>query len=371
MVDVTYTHGREANEPLAVMKMETLVTERASFFLSEVDQGNIKVDAATLKKGLKVKTTSSISLRRTLKGYGAEHVDSLTAAVPHAGASTEWTLWFTPKKWHVRDVSVAISQVLLHRPNLNNQLSLDSLLSMEVGDLEAYGYDVSRILVAQKEEFRVAEDQRRRDEELRQKMEPEGVRPLFTGAIHSPFGTGNSFANELSLVQSLDTAIAASRAFNGSNLFSAASSEQVRESTNNTYCDIRPGKDLILASPSAKNEKTLPLFLPRPLVAKSPTFPIDHSHSASQLSGILGTCADALGISMECLYLFFEETGVTVAFNRNGSLFFNLRAWEEMGHGRKGREEMGQVGRFWFVVFCHEVAHNLVRGHGAEHGFWT
>jgi hypothetical protein len=242
---------------------------------------------------------------------------------------------------------------------------------MEVGALEAYGYDVSRILVAQKEEFRVAEDQRRKDEELRLKMEPEGLRPLFTGANHSPFGTGNSFANELSLAQSLDSAIAASRAFNGSNIYSARSSEQVRESTNNTYCDVRPGKDLILASPSAKNKKTLPLFLPRSLITKNSTFSIDHSHSASQLSAILGTCADALGISMECLYLFFEETGVTVAFNRNGSLFFNLRAWEEMGHGRKGGGEMGQVGRYWFVVFCHEVAHNLVQGHGPEHGFWT
>ncbi|KAH0537512.1 hypothetical protein FGG08_005687 [Glutinoglossum americanum] len=372
LVEVIYNLGGEIQEPLAVMKMQNRVIERASFFLSEVDQSNIKVNAAQLKDGLTVKATPHISLRRTLRGYGVSHVDSVTAAAPQGVSSMEWTLWFTPKGCRIPDVSIAIAKVLLHRPTLNIQLSFDSLLSMEVRALEAYGYDVSRILVAQQEELLIAEDQRRKEEESRARLQAEGLLPVSTGTDRSPFGSGNSFASESSITRSLDTAIAASRAFKASYIHSAGSSQQVKEAAANTYCDVRPGRDLTLASmPSASNDSSLPLFLPRSLVHNASFFAIEHADSIRQLTAILRVCADALGMWRECLHLFFEETGVTVAFNTDGSLFFNLRAWEELGHGWKEGGGSKEAERFWFVVFCHEVAHNLILGHGPEHGFWT
>jgi hypothetical protein len=107
------------------------------------------------------------------------------------------------------------------------------------------------------------------------------------------------------------------------------------------------------------------------MITNKSTFLTVHSDSATQFSAVLDTCAAALGISRDCLHLFFEETGTTEAFNSNGSLFFNLRAWEEMGHGRREGEGRERAEIHWFVVFCHEVAHNLAQGHGTVHGFWT
>ncbi|KAI9776655.1 MAG: hypothetical protein M1839_009461 [Geoglossum umbratile] len=366
LVQVTYNLGKETYEPLAAMKMENLVIERASFFLSDIDGADIKVDAAQLKAGLKVKTTSRISMKRTLKGYSAKHTDSVTAAVIPGDPPTEWILWFTPVNYRIHDVSAAIAQVLLRRPTLSKQLSFDGLLTKDVGALELYGYDVSRILVAQKEELRIAEDQRRREDELRSRLQADGF-PINGGLY--PFGAGNSFANENSITQNLNTAITASRAFKASSLLSGGSSQQIKEAPNSTYCDVQQAKDLVLATPppTAANRKA-PIFLPPSLISTKIAWLRQHEESADRFTAVLEKCAGSLGVPKECLSLFFEETGTTMAFNSNGSLFFNLRAWEEMGFEQKtGRERE----RYWFVVFCHEVAHNLVKGHGPEHGYWT
>jgi hypothetical protein len=200
-VEVTYSLGEEVSEPLAVMKMETLVTERASFFLTDVDGENIQSQCSTIEEGSQGEGDAVHLPTAHLKGYKASHVDSVTAAVPQTASSTEWTLWFTPSQYRIKDVSVAISQVLLHRPSLGNQLTFDALLSMGVDALEAYGYDVSRILVAQKKEFRIAEDQRCKDQEVKLKLQAEGLLPISTGTSHLSFGIGNSFANESSISQ--------------------------------------------------------------------------------------------------------------------------------------------------------------------------
>ncbi|KAH0538541.1 hypothetical protein FGG08_004874 [Glutinoglossum americanum] len=373
LVDVTYGLGSETSNPLAAKKMENLVVERARFFLNEIDDPAIKVDWAQLQAGLKVKTTSSISMRRSLRCYDISHSESTTATVVNGGSPMEWTLWFTPKKYHISHVSAAIAQILLHRPNLGTRMLFDSLLTKDIGDLEAYGFDVSRILVAQEEEHRITEDQRQRERELTAKLKAEGhLPPINGGGVNRyPLGSGGSFANESSITRNFDAAIKASCAYKATKLQSATSSQKVEDQPNATYCDIRPGKDLVLAAPPCATSNTLPIFLPPSFMNYKTTWLREHTDSANRFAATLAICADALGVSRECLHVFFEEKGNTMAFNREGSLFFNLRAWEDLGHGSdegKGGEE-GK--RYWLVVVCHEVAHNLVKGHGAEHGYWT
>ena len=141
-----------------------------------------------------------------------------------------------------------------------------------------------------------------------------------------------------------------------------------------TYCDVRTGHDLTLAAPSATYHTgpTLPVFLPPSIANISKTTWLrEHCDSVRRFSATLITCAGALGVPKECLHLFFEK-GTTSAFNAEGSLFFNLRMWEEMRNAvNAGKAEEGEGERYWFVVLCHEVAHNLDKGHGPEHGFWT
>lgn len=70
--------------------------------------------------------------------------------------------------------------------------------------------------------------------------------------------------------------------------------------------------------------------------------------------------------------LFYQDSP-TIAFNRNGTLFFNLRIYECRNGARLAplHDWQSDVGRdmrlYWFQVLPHELAHNVVEGHGHAH----
>ncbi|PLW32719.1 hypothetical protein PCANC_19560 [Puccinia coronata f. sp. avenae] len=70
------------------------------------------------------------------------------------------------------------------------------------------------------------------------------------------------------------------------------------------------------------------------------------------------------------LHVFYDLEGPIIAFNRNGSLFFNLRfylSWydEDVKQGNLSNALIGT-----FSTFAHELAHNLVEAHDSEHEWW-
>ncbi|MBW0477365.1 hypothetical protein O181_017080, partial [Austropuccinia psidii MF-1] len=75
-------------------------------------------------------------------------------------------------------------------------------------------------------------------------------------------------------------------------------------------------------------------------------------------------------IDPNSLHIFYDLEGPIIAFNKSGSLFFNLRfylAWydEEVKVGNISNALIGT-----FSTFCHELAHNLVEEHNSEHEWW-
>ncbi|KAI9626277.1 hypothetical protein KEM48_010529 [Puccinia striiformis f. sp. tritici PST-130] len=75
-------------------------------------------------------------------------------------------------------------------------------------------------------------------------------------------------------------------------------------------------------------------------------------------------------IDPNSLHIFYDLEGPIIAFNRNGSLFFNLRfylSWydEEV---KKGNLSNALIGTF--STFAHELAHNLVEAHNSEHEYF-
>ena len=57
------------------------------------------------------------------------------------------------------------------------------------------------------------------------------------------------------------------------------------------------------------------------------------------------------------------EQTTKIAFNRGGSLFFSLSYHMEV----VTQQQAGSAASFWFVVVCHELAHNQEEGHGKPH----
>ena len=63
----------------------------------------------------------------------------------------------------------------------------------------------------------------------------------------------------------------------------------------------------------------------------------------------------------DCVRVFWEDAE-RIAFNRGGILFFNARYAEVLGH--MGKDDFWT---YWFVTFCHELAHNYSPGHDKSH----
>ena len=63
--------------------------------------------------------------------------------------------------------------------------------------------------------------------------------------------------------------------------------------------------------------------------------------------------------------MFHDEQSSAIAFNKAGSLFFNLAYWIRCKHCDKPIEAM----YFWFHTLAHEVAHNIEPDHGPKHNY--
>jgi len=85
---------------------------------------------------------------------------------------------------------------------------------------------------------------------------------------------------------------------------------------------------------------------------------------------VLTPVAELYGLSLTLLHVFYDVAGGPIAFNRDGSIFLNLRyfeAWHDQDV-QKGDSQQAQIS--WFFTLAHELAHNLIKQHNSEHEFW-
>lgn len=142
--------------------------------------------------------------------------------------------------------------------------------------------------------------------------------------------------------------------------------QQVKESLNEGYCDIsgRAG-DLNLIGVMGDVKVFVSREIPQPqtiLVAK---------HDAiARFIHIMRPLAQVYKLPLPTLHIFYDLTGDLIAFNRNASIFLNLRffeAWHDEDV-RKGTVSPAYIS--WYFTLAHEIAHNLVQPHNSEHEFY-
>ncbi|KAF2756269.1 hypothetical protein EJ05DRAFT_478282 [Pseudovirgaria hyperparasitica] len=89
--------------------------------------------------------------------------------------------------------------------------------------------------------------------------------------------------------------------------------------------------------------------------------------------GVLLTClAGIFGLSKEHMHIFYDAGSSTIAFNLGGALFFNAWwFWALHGEGQAEgkRATITEVWDYWYIVACHELAHNLVKEHSSAHEY--
>ncbi|KAJ6607773.1 hypothetical protein B0H10DRAFT_2070382 [Mycena sp. CBHHK59/15] len=164
----------------------------------------------------------------------------------------------------------------------------------------------------------------------------------------------------------IDMAIQACRPESGNLLRNREQMEQVQESLNEGYCDIsgRVG-DLTVIGEMGNIKVYLSQEVPDPQSFMS----LKHEPLA-RFVPIITVLAQVYGLPLTSLHIFYDLDGGLIAFNRNGSIFFNLRYYEAWHDSdvKAGRTKAAYVS--WYFTLAHEIAHNLVHPHNSEHEFY-
>ncbi|KAJ9654801.1 hypothetical protein H2198_006240 [Neophaeococcomyces mojaviensis] len=174
--------------------------------------------------------------------------------------------------------------------------------------------------------------------------------------------------------ENLLSAIRKTRPHNSSEIFSRGETNTVSETK--SYCDEKPAHDLTFV---AELKHGIQMFLPQ-----DPSQPINPTSFLQQnmtgllrFAEILKAVGEVFSLSSKILNIFFETSGKTIAFNRNGSIFCNYLYFKQLHETQVlGGDAMSGNGLedalvYWWVILCHELAHNLVADHSSNHSYYT
>ncbi|OTA67367.1 hypothetical protein K449DRAFT_401875 [Hypoxylon sp. EC38] len=167
--------------------------------------------------------------------------------------------------------------------------------------------------------------------------------------------------------QNLLNAIKSTRAHDSSQIYSPPSTREVKEQA--TYCDDTIGKDLYFV---AEASNSMRVFVSNAIPNFDPAHFLSTNHQAiNSFAALLTEVGEVYSINKTALHIFYEQGGNTIAFNRDGSIFCNLRFFIQLHANENPGEGKASAAVWWWVVIAHELAHNLVHPHNADHSYYT
>ena len=177
------------------------------------------------------------------------------------------------------------------------------------------------------------------------------------------------------LHQNLLSAIQKSRPTSSTDVFSRGETNTVSETK--SYCDEHPAHDLQFVAEGAHR---IQIYLTAPSASSSSAFLSTNSAGLNVFATLLKDVASIFAMQTTSVNIFNDPGGKTIAFNRNGSIFCNYLYFQQLHESKlaslnsKSAEfsrERGEALVYWWVILCHELAHNLVGDHSSEHSYYT
>ncbi|KAI1332078.1 hypothetical protein F5Y16DRAFT_358462 [Xylariaceae sp. FL0255] len=167
--------------------------------------------------------------------------------------------------------------------------------------------------------------------------------------------------------QNLLNAIKSTRAHDSSVLFSPPKTREVKEQA--TYCDHNAGQNIALVADASNGMRVfVSTTLPQ---SQKDTFLTTNHSAINTFAALLKDVGEVYRMPTSVLHIFYDEGGSTIAFNRDGSIFCNLRFYKQLHAGQKGSEDKAAAAVWWWVVLAHELAHNIIQPHNADHSYYT
>jgi hypothetical protein len=165
------------------------------------------------------------------------------------------------------------------------------------------------------------------------------------------------------------SAVQACRAHGSSDVYSRPETNQIQKSE--SYCDERPSHDLEFVA-------TLPgsgmnVLFTKTITERSALL-AKHRVGFNLFASILLDCAPIFSMRSDSLTIFYDPGGKTIAFNRAGSIFCNywyFHTLQEQELLQSTTPDRTEAIVYWWVILCHELAHNLVGDHSSAHSYYT
>ncbi|QRW13174.1 hypothetical protein RhiLY_12173 [Ceratobasidium sp. AG-Ba] len=189
---------------------------------------------------------------------------------------------------------------------------------------------------------------------------------LATNTPRAPSPSGQVTSQE-NIENNVRMAIAACRPESQSLLRNRQQMNMVKESLDEGYCDVSgSADDFALAGEVAGYKVYIAKDVSDPGLLAATKY-----DAMSRFGNLIINPLRALyKLPPSSVHIFYDTKGQTIAFNRNGGLFLNLRyyeAWhDELVKG--GNLQKALVS--WYFSLAHEIAHNLVQPHNAEHEYY-
>lgn len=175
----------------------------------------------------------------------------------------------------------------------------------------------------------------------------------------------SSVTSPQTLRTNLLSAVRSCRPHGSSTLYSRGEKTQVAETK--TYCDERPSQDLVFVGGLSCGIK---VFLPQSDPNQS-TFLNCHLTELNTFAEMLKSVASVFSVGVDVVSIFHDHSGRTIAFNSRGSIFCNYHYFQQLHLSRMRERGGGDALVYWWVIFCHELAHNLVSEHNSDHSYYT
>ncbi|KAI9302818.1 hypothetical protein BJ944DRAFT_242011 [Cunninghamella echinulata] len=168
--------------------------------------------------------------------------------------------------------------------------------------------------------------------------------------------------------QNLRRAIHSCKPYSGQDMFSPPTINKVVESTQ--YCDATPGVNLTHVG----RIKGLEFYVHKEVNQDSVL--TQHGQAIHRFAHIVIALATIFELKLNTVHLFYDTEGSTIAFNKSGSLFLNLRYYLALHEPTTVNDPVETLAKrrealiYWFMTICHELSHNFVAEHNSEHEFY-
>ncbi|KAF8629109.1 hypothetical protein AX17_005695 [Amanita inopinata Kibby_2008] len=385
LVKEAYSKGAEVVSSPLSMKTRKLILERLPLLLHEHTTSHLKFSIQWLnsENNFVVKTFRGLQITKSFALGNVRLTQKQDAsAVAHRSEAGPVSLWLSNTiEIDMYEVATSMNRLLFEKPRANDALLFTTILSTDLRTLKKRGFNVERILKKHTAEraakaeaalgpISLEKSPLKSSDSRTVETKPQNDRSLLgeqmTSAAQHTGNKGSSPINHNNIAgvgSIVEKAIRACRSESDSKFDVLRS---IRENLRKDYHDTCGAVDTLRY---IGKEKEIKVYVAQE-VSEPHGFINSKRLVLARFSDIVAMLGNIFGLPLTSLHIFFDLTSQHIAFNREGSLFFNLRFYETWHDMDVGVGKKADAYAFWYFTFAHEIAHNLVQEHNAEHEFY-